>query len=66
MAQGPAQRACRSVENVLFCIVCFGGFFLLLIASLKIVFCEKTLLLEVMITRKGLLENARWAYSFVS
>lgn len=72
MAQGPAQRACKSVGNALFCRISFGVgcffgfFFLLLIAFLRIVFCEKTLLLEVMITRKGLLENACWAYSFAS
>lgn len=50
---------------VVFCFV-FIFFFLLLKAFLRTVFYETTLLLEVMITRKSLLENACWAYCFAS
>lgn len=68
MAQEPVQGAGKSVENVQFCIVCFGGVFLLLllVAFLRTVFCERTLLLEVLIVRNDLLEDACLAYSFPS
>lgn len=68
MAQEPVQRAGKSVGNVQFCIVCFGVFLLLLllVAFLRTVFCERTLLLEVLIIRNDLLEDACLAYSFPS
>lgn len=53
-----------------FVLICFGFLFvclfLLLVAFLRIVFYRSIVLLEVMITRRGPLENACWAYCSAS